>query len=118
MTVRYARVPRLVFIVTAFAVLTLLAAVVVVPRVAGQEPRTVAFSVTFNNTSQTQIPVPGHEAGDFPAQGDVLSGQGEVYAPDDTAGDRIGTFYFMAVGTTTLDNIETAANHLYAQGFI
>src|SRR4029079_18706902 len=60
----------------------------------------------------------GHEASGFPGRGDVLSGQGAVYASGDTGGTRIGTIYFSAVGTAELENIETAANHLYAQVFI
>jgi hypothetical protein len=104
-------------VVTILALLAMATTVVVAPRVAGQEPRTVTFSVTVNNSTEAHIPAPGHDVGGFPARGDVLSGQGEVYA-DQTASERIGTFYFMAVGTAELENIETAANHLYLQGFV
>jgi hypothetical protein len=118
MTLRAARVSRVAVAVTMFALLALLATLVVVPRVSGAEPRTVTFDDVITEDSQAQIPAPGHDATGFPARGDVLSGQGAVYATGDAGGTRIGTLYYSAVGTAEPENIESAANHLYSQFFL
>jgi hypothetical protein len=118
MTRRLTRVPRIVFVVTILALLALLAAVLVVPQVSGAEPRTVTFDDVITEEGLVQLPAPGHDANGFPARGDVLSGQGAVYASGDAGGTRIGTIYVSAVGTADPEYFESAANHLYGQFFI
>jgi hypothetical protein len=118
MAQRFVRIPKqTVVAVVAVVALALIVALVLAPRASGQEPQTITFDVVINSDSQALVPAPGHD-GNFPTRGDVLSGQGAVYAAGDTAGDRLGTFYYEAVATSDVENVETAANHLYAHGFV
>ncbi len=105
-------VHRLLFISS----LALLAAMLVIPHAASQETRTLALDVVIAEESFEFIPALGNQITEetFIARGDIITGQGPVYAAGDAGGERIGTFYFMAVGTAQPEHFETAANHIYA----
>ncbi len=114
MTHRRIRIPMLTVLAV---VLALVSTLLLVPRVAGQETRTITFDVVINPDAQALLPGPGHDGVDL-ARGDVGSGQGAVYAAGDSAGNRLGTFYYRGVLTADAENFQTAANHLYLDAFI
>jgi hypothetical protein len=103
-----------ILLVGALVVLGMLA---IVPRVASQDPRTLDIDVVFTFESFEIVPAVGNEPLSFPQRGDVFSGQGAVYEAGDRT-TRIGTFYFMDVGTTEARHFSTAANYMYGIGHI
>jgi hypothetical protein len=96
-----------------------LAALLVIPRVSGQESQTLELEIDHAEESLEVAPAYGNDpTDDTPfARGDVFSGQGAVYADGDTAGERTGTFYFMGVITAEPEYFETAANHYFGYGY-
>ena len=100
--------------------LVVLAALLIVPRVSSEETSTLEFVVVFTEESFETVPALGNEPGDGAplGRGDLLSGQGAVYAAGDPGGERIGTWYFMGVGTAEPQHFETAANHFFASGYL
>ena len=102
-----------VLLVSVVVVLGMLA---IVPRVASQDPRTLDIDVVFSFESFEIVPAVGNEPLSFPQRGDVFSGQAAVYEAGDRT-TRVGTFYFMNVGTTEAQHFATASNYMYAQGY-
>lgn len=102
------------------AVCAALAALVVVPRVAGQETDSFEFEVVMVGESFERAVSAGNDPSEegFPSRGDIMSAQGSVYAAGDAGGERIGTFYFFGSMTAETDHFATAANHLYVVGHI
>lgn len=100
-------------------VLAVLTAFLLIPRAASQETRTLDLDIVFTDESFEIVPALGNQPTDeaFMSRGDVLSGQGAVYAAGDAGGERRGTFYFMGTGTAEPEHFETAANHFYALGY-
>ncbi len=100
-------------------ILAVLVAMLIIPRAASQETRTLDLEIVFTQESFEVAPAFGNEPSDeaFVYRGDILSGQAAVYPAGETDGERIGTFYFMAATTAEPQHAETAANHLYAQGY-
>ena len=85
--------------------------------VRGDSPRTVNVDVALNEGQFSLIPAPGHEQTAMegtPYMGDVFSGQAAIMKD----GSRVGTFYFMSVGTapTGDDNFSNGANNIFAVG--
>ncbi len=86
--------------------------------VRGDSPRTVNVQVDLSNNGVfSLIPAPGHEAlaqQGTPYLGDVFSGQ----APILKDGSRVGSFYFMSVGTVPPgdDNFQNGSNSIFAVG--
>jgi hypothetical protein len=107
-------------VLIAIAVIAAMAAVVIVPRVAGQEADPLDFEVVMAGDSFERAPAAGNDSSEegFPSRGDVMSAQGAVYAAGDAGGERIGTFYFFGSVTAETEHFATAANHLYVVGHI
>jgi hypothetical protein len=97
-----------------------LAALVVVPRVAGQGASTLAFDVVMTGESFERAAAAGNDPSEeaFPSRGDIMSAQGSVYAAGDAGEERIGTFYFFGSITAETEHFATAANHLYVVAHI
>jgi hypothetical protein len=101
------------------ALLAMLAALLVIPHAASQETQTVDVDVVRIVESIERVRAVGNESLDRAAlgRGDVLSGQAAVYAAGDAGGERIGTYYFSAIGTADPAHFATAANHAYVSGY-
>lgn len=98
-----------VMMLSVILALGVIASVVLVPRVAGQNPRTVVVDVVFE--PQRVIPVVDGQ----PGRGDIWSGGGTIYDGDLDADEPIGEFYFFGVVTGNRWD-ENAANHLFEVG--
>ena len=97
--------------------LAVLAALLVIPRAASQETHTLDLEVSYVPESAEYVLAEGSPPPGFlPARGDVWSAQGAVTAAGDAGGERVGTFYFMGVGTSMPEHVATAGNHLFATG--
>ena len=89
--------------------LAVLAALLVIPRAASQETHTLDLEVSYVAESVEFVLAEGSPPpGFFPARGDVWSAQGAVTAAGDAGGERLGTFYYMGVGTSMPEHFATA----------
>jgi hypothetical protein len=102
------------------AACALLAALVVVPRVAGQGVNTLDFDAVMTGESFERAVAAGNDPSEegFPSRGDVMSAQGAVYAAGDAGGERIRTFHFFGSVTAETEHFATAANHLHVVAYI
>jgi hypothetical protein len=100
-------------------VLAMLAALLVIPRAASQETRTLSLDVVRTIESIERIRAVGNAGldGAVLGRGDVLSGQSVVYGAGDRGGERLGTYYFTAVGAADPEHFATAANHVFITGY-
>jgi hypothetical protein len=94
----------------------LIAVLFLVQGARGDQFRMVNVDVALNEGQFSQISASGNPAPEFgtPYIGDVFSGQ----APIMNGSTRIGSFYFMSVGTVPPgdDNFVNAANNIFAVG--
>jgi hypothetical protein len=101
------------------ALLALLVTLLLIPRVGGQSTHTLAVDIAFTESSFGLLRDPGNQG--LPAQlaplrGDIFSGQGVLHRPGQREGERLGTAYFLGVGTaaaTTQQEFDAVANHFY-----
>jgi hypothetical protein len=108
-----AAVQRLLASRPALAVLAaVLAALLLIPRVGGQATRTVTVDVVFLPSSFSLIRAAANQQLPPtvpPSRGDVIAGQGVVYRPGQTQGERVGSAYLWLVGTTAATSEQEAA---------
>jgi hypothetical protein len=94
--------------------MAILVALLVIPRVAGQESSTLEFDVVTNLESFEVAKALGNPPDPAVlARGDVRSAQGVV----SVGAERIGTFYSIAVVTFETQHFATAANHVHVNGY-
>jgi hypothetical protein len=99
--------------------LAVLASMAIIPRAASQETRTLSLDVARTVESIERVRAVGNASleATMLGRGDVLSGQGAAYATGDAGGERLGTYYFTAVGTADPQHFGTASNHAFVTGY-
>jgi hypothetical protein len=93
--------------------LAVLAALLIIPRAAGQGTTTLEFDVVLTPESIEVAKALGNQPDPAVlARGDVRSAQGGVRIGD----EQVGTFYSIAVVTFETQHFATAANHVHVNG--